>query len=217
MLLKRGDKLVMIGDSITDAGRPRPLGEGRADAWGRGYVALVNALLQAAYPELGIRVINQGCSGNTVRDLKARWQEDVIRLQPDWLSIMIGINDVWRQFDSPRMPECHVLPAEYEQVFDELLAAAKGAVKRRIVVMAPYMLEPNRKDPMRAMMDRYGRVCRTLATRHGCLFVESQAAFDRVMKHVHPMTLAWDRIHPDLPGHMVIARSFLDAVGFSWT
>jgi lysophospholipase L1-like esterase len=106
--LASGSKLVMIGDSITDCGRSRPVGEGLFDAIGKGYVAYVDALLGAAYPERQIRVVNMGCSGNTVRDLAARWQTDVLDLQPDWLSIMIGINDVWRQFDIPRQPECHV-------------------------------------------------------------------------------------------------------------
>ena len=97
--LQKGEKLVMIGDSITDVGRARPIGEGRADdALGRGYVMMVDALLGAVYPERLIRVINMGVSGNTTRDLKARWQTDVLDLKPDWLSIMIGANDVWRQY-----------------------------------------------------------------------------------------------------------------------
>src|SRR5262245_43928843 len=108
MLIGAKEKLVMIGDSITDCGRARPFGEGLFDAIVKGYVGLVDALITAAYPELGIRVVNVGTSGNTVRDLKDRWDTDVIELKPDWLSIMIGTNDVWRQFDSPLIAESHV-------------------------------------------------------------------------------------------------------------
>src|SRR6187549_1184127 len=112
--LQKGEKLVMIGDSITDVGRARPIGEGRADdALGRGYVMMVDALLGAVYPERMIRVINMGVSGNTTRDLKTRWQTDVLDLKPDRLSIMIGANDVWRQFDTP-LPEYAVPPGEFE-------------------------------------------------------------------------------------------------------
>jgi lysophospholipase L1-like esterase len=71
---------------------------------GTGYVSLVDSLLRAAYPQGRIRMVNMGTSGNTVRDLAERWQTDVLDLEPDWLSIMIGINDVWRQFDSPLRP-----------------------------------------------------------------------------------------------------------------
>ncbi|MGO4272601.1 GDSL-type esterase/lipase family protein, partial [Paenibacillus sp. TAF58] len=90
MRLEKGTKLVMIGDSITDAGRERPIGEGSFAGIGNGYVALVEALLHSFYPELGIRVVNMGISGNTVLDLKARWETDVLELKPDWLSIMVG-------------------------------------------------------------------------------------------------------------------------------
>jgi lysophospholipase L1-like esterase len=127
MKITKGSKLVMIGDSITDFGRAQPVGEGLFEAIGRGYVAQVDALLSAAYPERAVRVVNMGNSGNTVRDLKARWTRDVLDQQPDWLSVLIGINDVWRQFDLPRQKEIHVLPDEYERTLDELLAAARPA------------------------------------------------------------------------------------------
>ena len=124
--LEKGEKLVMIGDSITDVGRARPIGEGRADdALGRGYVMMVDALLGAVYPERMIRVINMGVSGNTTRDLKARWQTDVLDLKPDWLSIMIGANDVWRQYDSPKQTERHVLIDEYERNLVDLVSSTR--------------------------------------------------------------------------------------------
>ena len=82
----------MIGDSITDCERARPVGEGLFDASGKGYVSFVDGLLQARYTDHGIRVVNMGLSGNTVRDLQGRWQSDVLDLQPDWVSICIGIN-----------------------------------------------------------------------------------------------------------------------------
>ena len=80
-------------------------------------MAQVDALMGAVYPH-GIRVINMGTSGNTVRDLKARWQRDVLDHKPDWLSIMIGINDVWRQFDSPRQVENHVGLEENQETLE---------------------------------------------------------------------------------------------------
>jgi lysophospholipase L1-like esterase len=125
-------KLVMVGDSITDAGRARPVGEGRGDAIGKGYVMMVEALLGAVYPDQWIRVVNQGISGNTVRDLKARWQTDVLE-------------------------------------------------------------------------------------KHRTLFVDSQAPFDEVLKTRYPASINWDRVHPDYVGSMVLARAFVDAIGFDWT
>lgn len=215
MKIGKGEKLVMIGDSITDCGRTRPVAEGLFDPLGKGYVALVDALLGAVYPQLGIRVVNMGNSGNQIRDLKARWQTDVLDLVPDWVSIYIGINDVWRQFDLPRQTELHVRVEDYEATYDELIRMTKPTVKG-LVLMTPHFIEPNRQDPMRACMDRFGAVVRRMAQRHNVLLVDVQAAFDKVLEHVHPMSLAWDRVHPNQPGHMVIAKAFLDAVGFQW-
>jgi len=213
--LEAKDKLVMIGDSITDCDRARPCGEGLFGAIGKGYAALVEAQLTAFRPDLGIRVVNMGTSGNTVRDLKERWETDVIGLKPDWLSIMIGINDVWRQFDLPLITEAHVYLDEYERTLEELVAATKPKLKG-LVLMTPFYIEPNANDAMRAAMDRYGAAVRRIADKHGTLFVDTQAAFNRVMEHLYPAALAWDRVHPTLAGHAVLARAFLEAVGFTY-
>jgi len=207
-------KLVFIGDSITDCDRSKPVGEGLFGAIGKGYVGLVDAILGAACPEKKIRVINMGISGNTVRDLKNRWQTDVIALKPDWLSIMIGINDVWRQFDLPLQKEIHVGPEEYAATLDELVGKTLPVVKG-LVLMTPYYIEPNRQDAMRARMDEYGRLVKKIADKHGTVFVDTQAALDKILKHVYPATLAWDRVHPTAVGHMVLARAFLASVGFT--
>ncbi len=213
MKIGKGQKLVMIGDSITDCGRAQPVGEGKSERLGRGYVTIVNSLLGAVCPQLGIRVVNMGTSGNTIRDLKNRWQADVLDLTPDWLSIYIGINDVWRRFDRPLQTEIHVCIDEYEATYDQLLEQTRPALKG-LVLMTPHFIEPNRKDPMRACMDRYGEVVRKMASRYDAVLVDVQAAFDEILNYVHPMSIAWDRVHPDQVGHMAIARAFLQALDF---
>jgi len=215
MKLDKNDNLVMIGDSITDAGRAQPVGEGLFDALGRGYVSLVDALLGSVYPALGGRVVNMGLGGNTVRDLAKRWQGDVLDLEPNWVSVMIGTNDVWRQFDSPRQTETHVGPEEYARTLDELVTRTLPGVKN-MVLMTPFYLEPNRADAMRARMDEYGEIVKALAANYGTLLVDTQAAFDEVLQYYYPATLAWDRVHPSQTGHMVIARAFLNALEFVW-
>jgi lysophospholipase L1-like esterase len=213
--IQPNSKLVMIGDSITDCERARPVGEGLFGAIGKGYVGLVDGLLQATRPQQRIRVVNMGIGGNTVRDLDARWQTDVLDQQPDWLSIMIGINDVWRQFDSPLQTDIHVPLDEYGQTLTRLVGSTRPRLQG-LVLMTPYFIEPNRADPMRAQMERYGAVVREIAAAHEAVFVDTQAAFDRVLEQFHPMTLAWDRVHPTLVGHMLLARAFLNAVGYEW-
>jgi len=216
MKIQNGSKLLFLGDSITDAGRTRPVGEGLFDPMGKGYVNVVTGLLGTCYPAADIRVVNMGCSGDTARRLKARWQTDVVDQKPDWLVIMIGVNDVWRQFDMPLITEEHVKIDEYEKTLDELARQGKKLAKGGLVLMTPHYIEPNLKDAMRARMDQYGAVVKKLAKKHKAVFVDTQAAFDRVLKHYNANTLAWDRVHPTIVGHTVIAKAFLDAVDFAW-
>ncbi|MFH5182647.1 SGNH/GDSL hydrolase family protein [Paenibacillus sp. TAB 01] len=215
MIFGHNEKLVMIGDSITDVERKRPHGEGRNDAHGKGYVSAVNALITTMYPELHLRIVNMGISGNTVRNLKERWQTDVLDLEPDWVSILIGINDVWRQYDQPTITESHVYIEEYRKELEALVASTLPSVKG-IILMTPFYIEPNPEDPMRQTMDQYGQVVKEVAEKYNTIFVDTQAAFAGLLEHIYPATLAWDRVHPNLTGHMAIARAFLNATGFSW-
>jgi NAD+ synthase (glutamine-hydrolysing) len=213
MLFEKGDKVLFIGDSISDFNRARPVGEGLFEALGTSYVTDVAAQFTCMRPDLRIRFVNMGVSGNRVRDLKARWKTDVLNLKPDWVSVLIGINDVWRQFDSPLQTEEHVYPDEYEATYDEIIRETLPRVKG-MILMTPYIMEPNQNDPMRARMDAYGGIVKKLAERHGQTLVDLQAAWDELFRHMHPMNIAWDRIHPNHVGHVYIANQFLKAVGF---
>jgi lysophospholipase L1-like esterase len=211
MKFDKNDKLIMIGDSITDCDRAKPAGEGLFNPYGCGYVNMVKALLDARYPECPVRLVNKGISGNTVRDLTTRWQEDVLDLKPQWVSIMIGINDVWRQFDSPKITEHHVGLEEYEASLEKLITTTLPTLKG-LILATPYFIEPNLADPMRMRMDAYSAVVKKLAAKHDAILVDTQAGFDRMLKHMHPMALAWDRVHPNSSGHALLAECFLDAV-----
>ncbi len=215
MKINHGGKLVMIGDSITDCGRVQPVAEGLFDPLGRGYVNLVAAMMGAVYPDRRIRIVNVGSSGNTVRNLKERWQKDVLGLKPDWVSVMIGINDVWRQFDLPLMTETHVPLDEYEETLDKLVGTTLRSVKG-MALLTPYYIEPNQLDDMQAGMDQYGAAIKKIAKKRKTLLVDTQAAFDAVLAHCHPNALAWDRVHPNQTGHAVIARAFLKTLDFEW-
>ncbi len=212
MLFEKNDTVLFIGDSISDYERARPVGEGLFNAWGRSYVACAGALLGCMYPELSLRVVNMGISGNQVRDLKNRWQSDVFDRKPDWVSVLIGINDVWRQFDCPQMPESHVLPEEYEQTYEELIKQTLPRVKG-MILMTPYYMEPNKSDPMRARMDQYGDIVKKLAAKYALTCVDLQAGWDELFQYMHSTNIAWDRVHPNQTGCMYIAKQFLRAVG----
>ncbi len=215
LLFEKGSKIVCIGDSITDFERARPLGEGLFGGIGKSYVGIVDGLLRATDPSLHLRFINMGIGGNTVRDLDARWQTDVLDLKPDYVTVLIGINDVWRQFDTPEITEGHVYPQEYRETLSRLVKETLLTVKG-MVLMTPYMMEPNRNDPMRARMDEYGAMVKEIAEENHLPCIDLQAAFDEYFQEYHPASINWDRIHPNVAGHCVIARALLNGIGFQW-
>lgn len=214
MLFENGDRLIFAGDSVTDMGHEGN-GEGLFEAVGRGYVRVVENLLEACYPQLTLRITNAGVSGNTSRDLLARFDRDVVSRDPQWVSICIGINDVWRQFDTPAITEDAVLPEEYERNVEQMIVSVKDRVKG-IFLLTPYYMEPNRDDRMRARMDEYGAICCRLAEKHGCCLVDMQAMYDRFFRYRHSSRIAWDRVHPNQMGATLMAREFLKHCDFEY-
>lgn len=215
MRIEKGSRLLMIGDSITDCDRNYNSDSSWDGAFGNGYVNLVNACLTGLAPEYRIMVINRGISGNTIRDLKQRWQRDVLDLKPDYISIMIGINDVWRHFGGPLQQLEQIEPDEYRKTYEELVNETRPKVKD-IFIISPFMIEPNRQDPMRAMVDIYAGIARETATRHGLQYIDVQQKIDGFLKELSGYIISSDRVHPNVQGHMILAKTFLDSIGFSW-
>jgi len=200
MKIHPGTTLLFTGDSITDCGRARPVGEG--DRLGNGYVATLADQLP------GRRVLNTGISGNTVRHLAARWHDDVDALTPDWLCVLIGTNDVWRQFDHLDAP---VGPVDYEAIYRGLLHGIRPDLDG-LVLMTPFLVEPDTDDAMRSRMDEYRAIVVRLAGDFGAYIVDTQAVFNRALQTHTVDEIAPDRVHPTPLGHSLIANAFLAAV-----
>ncbi len=215
MIFENGDRIVFAGDSVTDMGSANPVGEGLFDNLGNGFVRSIDSLLSGVYPEVRIRVTNSGVSGNTSSDLLERWQRDVLDLQPQWINICIGINDVWRQFDSPAFGKDWVQPEQYEKNLEAMIVSAKDKVKG-IFIMTPYYMEPNSQDVMRARMDVYGNICKKLAQKYGCTLIDLQQMFNSYFRFRHSASIAWDRVHPNRVGAAMIARAFLKCCDFDF-
>ncbi|MBQ3015986.1 MAG: SGNH/GDSL hydrolase family protein [Clostridia bacterium] len=215
MIFEHLDRIVFAGDSVTDMGSTNPVGEGLFDNVGRSYVRIVENMLATWYPDVFIRVTNSGIGGNTSRDLLKRFDRDVVELEPDWVSICIGINDVWRQFDSPAITSSHVLPEEYEQNVEEMILKVKDNVKG-VFILSPYIIEPNSEDMMRARMNEYVAIAKKLAEKHGCKFVDFQKMYEEYCKIRHSSYIAWDRIHPNQIGATLMAKEFLKVCEFDF-
>gem|GEM_PF-590179 len=200
MKIESGHTLLFIGDSITDAGRT-----GQFPPFGQGWMSQLRAMALARRPDLTLNFINKGVSGNTIRDLAARWERDVLQEQPHHLFVMIGINDVWRSFAAGEKRPFHVPLDEFLSTYEELVQRAVESGVKTVCLIGCFFAEPNREEPMRRLCDEYNDAVEDLARRHAICFISSQRAIDRLLAHQHPMMLASDRVHPETHGHMAVA------------
>ena len=210
MIFQDKDRIVFAGDSITDMEKTDPLGEGGGigDNLGKGYVHFVHDLLAATYPEKHLRITNSGISGNTSKQLLERWGNDVLELKPDWVSICIGVNDCLNHFIYPERGEILVSLEEYESNLEVMVKSVKDTVKG-IIIISPYIAEPNQNDPARREMDRFREKAREVSEKHHCKYIDIQEMFDRYFEKRHQSMIAWDRVHPNTIGSYLIAKEFL--------
>jgi lysophospholipase L1-like esterase len=202
-----GDNQVILfqGDSITDAGRSRS----NDRDLGQGYPALVAAWFSAMYPEKNNRFINRGISGNRAGDLRARWQQDCLDLKPDWVSILIGINDTWRRYDSNDPTPANV----YEDNYRAILQTVRQNLSARLIVCEPFVLPvPQDRVRWREDLDPKIDAARRLAREFDAIYVPLDGIFAAAATRCEPAFWAEDGVHPEPAGHALIAQSWLRAV-----
>ena len=208
MSIKIEDEATVLfqGDSITDTGWNRQ----DPNSLGCGYAMMIGSWFSARYPEKKVTFLNRGISGNRAKDLEARWQTDCLDLKPTWVSIMIGINDTWRRYDSndPTSTEA------YEKSYRNILALAKNKLKAKFILIEPFVLPvPEDRKQWRVDLDPKIHVARTLAREFSAVYVPMDGIFAEVATRREPAYWAGDGVHPSFPGHALIAQSWLRAVG----
>lgn len=214
MFIEKETKVLFIGDSVTDVNRNYQSIPGSFDSLGEGYVSVISRALTAVYPEYVIKVMNKGISGNRVTDLAQRWQEDVLDLAPDYVSILIGINDVWRFFDKPFQHPTDLVDINlFEQTYQTLIDQTKDQVKN-IFLLSPFMFETNLEDPMFKQLKKYQAVVKHLADKNQLPYVDLQAVVDDYLTKQSSYILSDDRVHPNANGHFLIANALLKEMGF---
>ncbi len=207
--LKVNDTIVFIGDSITAADRHRQA----YSPLGFGYVHFAGNLLLARNPASDLRIVNAGVSGDTVIDLKDRWQRDCIAHRPTVLSVLVGINDVWRRATEPDMAERAASPVDFEITYDQLLAQAEEKCRCQLVLMEPFLFCRDRENEVFRTLMPYLEVVRILARKHEAVLVPLQSRIDRQIVEVPPERWSPDAVHPYLWAHAWIAQQWLNATG----
>lgn len=206
-------KTVMFtGDSITDCDRARPIGDGFGKM-GSSYVSRIFIDTWADFPEHNIHYLNSAISGNTTKMLLDRYDTDILAYNPDYVFIMIGVNDAWRHFDGSKFTQTLISPKQSGENVEKMITKtiAAGATP---VIISPYFLDNNREDPMRKMVDEINDEYKALAEKYNIGYIDVQTVFDEYLKKSSSYILSGDRVHPKAVGISIIARTIYNHPDF---
>lgn len=208
-MLMATHRLLFIGDSITDCGRMNPE-IAQKDPLGVGYVRFIQDYLLARNPANAPVVINRGVGGNKVTDLAARWERDVLAEKPDWVSVKVGINDVWHGYKDPAA----AVPVErFREGYAGLLKQTKAALPRvKLILCQPTVIGPPAPADGNARLKPYVQAVSELAHDFHATLVPLHQAFLRAQQARPDHAWAPDGVHPSSAGQMLIARTWLDTL-----
>lgn len=195
-------RILLIGDSITDAGRLTD-----PEQMGTGYVRLIHDYLRVSYPQKKIKILNKGVSGDRVTDLANRWEEDVINHHPDILSISIGVNDVWRQLDGDA--DVQVYPDEFKEIYDHLLRQVRDKTTAQIVLMEPTIIEEDIHSLGNQKLAQYVKIVQQLAEKYEARLVRTHEVFMNYLQEKSNYPLTTDGVHMNTAGNMLMAKTWL--------
>jgi len=214
MHARKGVKRVLFqGDSITFAGRDKKNDNANAAlALGRGYAFVAAVDILEAYPQHELEIYNKGIGGNKVFQLAERWKEDALDLQPDVISILIGVNDHWHTVDHHKYDGTVEV---YQRDFMKLLVRTKEALpKVKFIIGEPFVLfggtkivEPDWNPVFRG----YQKAARELAKDFDAEFIPYQSIFDKALKEAPVSYWAPDGVHPSLAGAKLMAKHWVKA------
>jgi len=189
--------ILFQGDSVTDCSRDRKDFYGL----GGGYPLFVSQAMP------GVKMLNRGISGHRAKDLVARWQEDCLNLNPDIVSIMIGINDVWRRYDSNDPTSDAAYEASYRKLLEPL-----AEKKVKLLLILPFLLDVSEGvTAMREDLTGKQAVVRRLAEEFGTALLDADALFREAVRNVGnpPAHYAEDGVHPTQAGHRQLAEAVI--------
>jgi lysophospholipase L1-like esterase len=210
----RGSVWVCLGDSITEA----------TD----GYVSIMQNLVSAAYPERNIRLVNAGVGGNRAPEMLDRLQRDVIDRRPDWLTISVGVNDIWHGFHNPDTGKEHpegdsprCVPVDrYAEMIAEMVDRVREATDARIALLAPTLIGEDVDEDTVAnrKLDIYSKAMEGVAGSRSTIFVPLRAEMVRAVRSgraANPeFKLTTDGVHLNPIGNTLMALSVLYSLGF---
>lgn len=207
--VKDGDLFIFQGDSITDCGR-----RGAAAPFGSGYASMFIEMVTAKYPERNIRYINRGIGGDKTVGLRDRWEDDVVRHQPNWVSILIGINDL----HSYLLNSQPYVPVDvYRQAYNDILNMTREKTDANIVLLDPFYISiagsgQSFRTKVLETLPEYIAVVREMAAKYETLHVPMHDIYQEQLKYRDAETFCPEPVHPNHTGHIVMANALLEAL-----
>ncbi len=199
-------KILFQGDSITDAGRDKR----NYHDLGAGYPKYAAEHIRAALPDTDFEFINLGISGNRTSQLFDRLYTDAIEFQPDVISILIGINDIWHRHGANKIATTDAqIALNYRCILERL----KKETSAKIVMLAPYVLDAVDKDHIRNDLTTLLPIVRELADEFADVFIPLDKHFAEALKtQPEPLWFSPDGVHPNDNGRAFIGRVYAEAV-----
>ena len=197
-------KILFQGDSITDAGRDR------ADIHnlGNGYPKYAAQFLREDFPEIDFEFIDLGIGGNQTKDLVERLQSDFVDIQPDIVSILIGINDVWHHAATRDYIPNDVFETRYRTVLD----AIREKTNAKIMMMEPFLIPVADKEFFHEDLDPKIQVIRKLAREYADVYLPTDGLLAAAYNNDEPTSFAGDGVHPTAKGAEYIGRLYADYI-----
>ena len=203
-------KFLFQGDSITDADRRRD----NDDNYGYGYPNLFAAEVLKNRPH-EFEFINRGISGDKIVEVYARMKEDIINLKPDYMSILIGVNDVWHELNEQNGVAVGKFEKIYDMLIEELLEELPNL---KIIILEPFVLKgagtERYYDVFRAEVEKRAEVAKRISEKYNLKFVPLQDKLDEVSKDGDTAYWLCDGVHPTAAGHCLIKDALKEAVDF---
>ena len=206
------DTVLFQGDSITDAGREKKKElPNNPKSFGSGYAFLAASKLLNTLSERELILYNRGISGNKVYQLAERWEKDCLALQPNVLSILIGINDYWHMRNGKYNGTVEI----YENDYRELLKRTKSNLREvKLVICEPFAVAGTSAvdEAWKEPVAQYQKAAKKMADEFNAIWVPFQKVFDEAVKHAPATYWTGDGVHPSMAGAQLMAEAWLKAV-----
>ena len=197
--------IVFQGDSITDAGRDKR----NYHNMGLGYPKYAAEHITAANPDVQFEFINQGISGNRTSQIFDRLYADALAFEPDVISILIGINDIWHRYGGNKIA---TTDAQIELNYRSILERIRRESNAKIMILAPFLLDKEPYAGMREDLARVLTIVRRLADEFADVFVPLDKHFEEALKtQPEPLYYSKDGVHPNDNGRMFIGKIYAEA------